>query len=134
MPLGLALVLCGLGAAFLLPGLIIGMISARRSRCCTAPVSGLVTDIRSRSTSHGYSFYPVYEYFVDGVRYTKMGTYLSNHVPKVGSTVCVLYDPQNPKRSYIQGYDDKTLRILCTVFSIIGCIPLLICICIALFA
>ena len=130
MPPGLTLTLCGLGAAFLIPALVLLGLSARRKRTCTAPAQALVTDLRVRSSADdGLSFHPVYEYFVDGVRYTGTGAHLSRQVPRVGSVIAIRYDPQ---RSYIPGYDDRVSRILVIVFACFGSIPILVCIFVAL--
>ena len=133
MPLGLALTLCGLGAAFLIPALILLGLSARRKRRCTAPAQALVTELRVRSSADdGLSFHPVYEYFVDGVRYTGTGAYLSRRVPPVGSVITIRYDPDRPRRSYIPGYDDRVFHILGGIFACLGSIPILVCIFVAL--
>ena len=132
MELGLTLTLCGLGAAFLLPALIMGCNLLYRRKKCTAEGCGLVIDIRVRHSSDNRSLHPVYEYWVDGVRYTGTGGYMSNRVPPVGTQVDIRYDPNNPRNSYIFGYDDKVLRILCAVFSMVGIIPFAVCIAIAL--
>ena len=56
MELGLVLTLCGLGAAFWLPAIIIGLISHGKNTV------GLVIRINSKSSGDGsLSFYPVYE-------------------------------------------------------------------------
>lgn len=133
MPLGLALTLCGLGAAFLIPALILLGLSAWRKRRCTAPAEALVTDLRARSSADdGLTFHPVYEYLVDGVRYTGTGAYLSRRVPRVGSTIAIRYDPDRPQRSYIPGYDDRVSSILGIVFACLGSIPILVCVLVAL--
>lgn len=133
MPLGLTLTLCGLGAAFLIPALILLGLSARRKRCCTAPAEALVTDLRARSSADdGLTFHPVYEYLVDGVRYTGTGAYLFRRVPRVGSTIAIRYDPDRPQRSYIPGYDDHVSSILGIVFACMGSIPILVCVLVAL--
>ena len=133
MPLGLALTLCGLGAAFLIPALVLLGLTTRRKRTCTAPAQALVTDLRVRSSADdGLSVHPVSEYFVDGVRYTGTGAHLSRRVPRVGSVIAIRYDPHRPQRSYIPGYDDRVSRILGIVFACFGSIPILVCIFVAL--
>ncbi len=129
---GITLILLGLGAAFLATALLIGCHLLLRRKKCTAEGRALVTEIRIRSDSDSRSYHPVYEYWVDGVRYTGTGAYISHRVPPVGSEVDILYDPDNPRRCFIRGYDDKALRILCLVFSAIGCVQLAICAVLAL--
>ena len=97
MELGLVLTLCGLGAAFWLPAIIIGLISHGKKKNCTMNTIGLVIRINSKSSGDGsLSFYPVYEYYAKGMK-------------------------------YIPGYDNKVYKILAIVFGIIGCIPILVC-------
>ena len=63
MELGLVLTLCGLGAAFWLPAIIIGLISHGKKKNCTMNTVGLVIRINSKSSGDGsLSFYPVYEF------------------------------------------------------------------------
>ena len=71
MELGLVLTLCGLGAAFWLPAIIIGLISHGKKKNCTMNTVGLVIRINSKSSGDGsLSFYPVYEYYANGMKYT----------------------------------------------------------------
>lgn len=134
MELGLVLTLCGLGGVFWLPALIMFIIVRQKMITCTSETKALVTDIKARSTSDGISYYPVYEYDVDGVHYIGLSnTYLSTCFPKVGETVGIMYNPHNPKKSYILGYDNKTLKMLSIIFFVFGCVPIMICIGIALY-
>ena len=128
MELGLVLTLCGLGAAFWLPAIIIGLISHGKKKNCTMNTIGLVIRINSKSSGDGsLSFYPVYEYYVKGRKYTNEGASIRNNTPQVGTRVPVMYNPAKPKQSYIPGYDNKVYKILAIVFGIIGCIPILVC-------
>ena len=129
MELGLALTLCGLGAAFLLPALILALIAGNRKRKCTVNTNAVVMDVKVRNSGDdGLTFYPVYEYYAGGVRYTGVGASSSHHVPQKNTVIPVMYNPRNPKQSYIQGYDNKIYRILISVFAVIGAIPIIICI------
>ena len=53
MELGLVLTLCGLGAAFWLPAIIIGLISHGKKKNCTMNTVGLVIRINSKSSGDG---------------------------------------------------------------------------------
>ena len=128
MELGLVLTLCGLGAAFWLPAIIIGLISHGKKKNCTMNTVGLVIRINSKSSGDGsLSFYPVYEYYANGMKYTNEGASIKHCVPQVGAKVPVMYNPAKPKQSYIPGHDNKVYKILAIVFGIIGCIPILVC-------
>lgn len=133
MELGLALTLCGLGTAFLIPAIMISAVSANKKRTCAERASAIVTDIKARySSDRGPTFHPVYEYTVDGVEYTAVGSALSGKTPAVNSSITIMYDPCKPKKSYIPGYDSKVYKILSAVFAIIGLIPIVVCVIISL--
>lgn len=134
MELGLVLTLCGLGVAFWIPALIIAFISHGKKKNCTMNTTGQVIRINSRSSGDsGLSFYPVYEYYVNGVQYTNEGASIQHHVPAAGTRIPVMYNPMKPKQSYIPEYDNKAFKILTIVFGVIGCVPILVCIGIAVF-
>ena len=124
---GLAVLLCSLGGIFLLTALILKLVAAGRSRSCTASALGTVVGIRTQRSTGRRAFYSVYRYPVGGRSYEGSGGYLSGHLTQAGEAVPVSYDPQNPRRSYIPGYDDRILAILTAAFTIIGAIPILIC-------
>lgn len=123
----LAVLLCSLGGIFLLTALILKLVSASRKRACTVTTWGTVVDIRTCRQKHRRTFYPVYRYQAGNCSCEGTAGYFSGHLPKVGETISICYDPNNPHRSYIPGYDDKILSILTVTFTIIGAIPVLIC-------
>lgn len=43
-----------------------------------------------------------------------------------------MYNPNDPKCSYISGRDNKVYKILSIIFAAIGLVPIVICICITL--
>ena len=133
MELGLALTLCGLGAGFLIPSFILAWIDIRKRRYCTATATAVVVNIVTKNSENGLSFHPVYEYVVGGTTYSNMGAYISHRVPEKGSVIEIKYNPDKPKQSYIVGYDTKVYRTLSVIFGIIGMIPILVCIGIAVF-
>lgn len=134
MELGLVLTLCGLGSSVLASGDYYRFVSHGKKKNCTMNTVGLVIRINSKSSGDGsLSFYPVYEYYANGMKYTNEGASIRNHTPQVGTRVPVMYNPAKPKQSYIPGYDNKVYKILAIVFGIIGCIPILVCIGIFIF-
>ena len=44
-----------------------------------------------------------------------------------GAKIEIRYNPDNPKKSYIPGYDTKVYKLLSIIFSVIGMIPILVC-------
>lgn len=134
MELGLALTLIGLGSAFWVVALILWLIMKRKTRKCTASTSAIVIDYQRVIRDHQVYNHPIYEYDIDGRRYQQTGAALSHRTPSLNSSVLIMYDPHDPQRSYIQGYDNKVYHILMIAFMIVGSIPILICLGIALFA
>ena len=133
MSLELVLILCIMGCAFLLPAIIIGITSHKKLKNCTSSATATVVDIRVNYSDDTTSYHPVYKYQVGGTTYTSVGAYLSGHVPEKGSNILIMYNPDKPKQSYIVGYDTKVFKILTIVFGIVGMIPILICIGLAIY-
>ena len=124
---GLAFTLCGLGICFLIPAFILGFINRSKTTRCTVTIVATVKDILAKNSGDSLSFYPLYEYEVNTVLYTNTGAYLSHHVPRKGAKIEIRYNPDNPKKSYIPGYDTKVYKLLSIIFSVIGMIPILVC-------
>lgn len=134
MEWGLALTLTGLGGTFWIAALILAGVEVNRKRKCTAGASALIIGIKRRSREHSVELHPVYEYTVGNVRYTGVGAAISGRTPQVNTVVPIRYNPRRPKQSYIPGYDDRACRILAAAFAAIGSIPIIVCVCIAIFA
>lgn len=124
---GLAFTLCGLGICFLIPAFILGFINRSKTTRGTVTTVATVKDILAKNSGDSLSFYPLYEYEVNNVLYTNTGAYLSHHVPQKGAKIEIRYNPDNPKKSYIPGYDSKVYKLLSIIFSVIGMIPILVC-------
>ena len=120
---GLAFTLCGVGICFLIPAFILGFINRSKTTGCTVTTVATVKDILAKNSGDSLSFYPLYEYEVNNVLYTNTGAYLSHHVPQKGAKIEIRYNPDNPKKSYIPGYDTKVYKLLSIIFSVIGMIP-----------
>ena len=94
MEVGLALTLCGLGVAFWIPAIILGIILKSRTQKCTADAQAKVVRINVHNSSDsGLQYHPVYEYYAAGEYYTSEGAYLSGRVPEVGETIWIKYNP-----------------------------------------
>ena len=132
MEIGLALTLCALGGAFWIPALLLVFTAGKKRRTCTASVQAVVVDIQCKSTSDGLTYYPVYQYEAEGAVYQGKGMGKSPMPLEKGESVTVRYAPHCPQRSYIKGYDDRVCRILSICFGVMGAIPILICMGIAL--
>lgn len=108
-------------------------ILKNRTQKYTADAQAKVVRINVHNSSDsGLQYHPVYEYYAAGEYYTSKGAYLSGRVPEVGETIWIKYNPDKPKQSYIPGYDNKVYKILTIVFGLIGAVPILVCIGIAI--
>lgn len=134
MPLGLALTLCGLGCAFLIPAAIFWILKKKHEKNCTEEATAVVIAVHSRNYGDSPSLHPEYEYFVDGERYTNTGGYWQRHVPHKGDEVQIRYNPNRPQQSYIMNYDLVVYKRLSILFGIFGMIPVVICVAIAISA
>lgn len=121
MELGLVLTLCGLGAAFWLPAIIIGLISHGKKKNCTMNTVGLVIRINSKSSGDGtLSFHPVYEYYANGMKYTNEGASIKHRVPKVGTKVPVMYNPQSQSSLTFRDMIIRSIRFLRLYLELLG--------------
>ena len=120
MESSLVFTMIGMGIVLLLiaTAAILTMVQLRR---CTAKIDATVTNIK-RQSRH---YYPVYEYYVNGIRYTRTGTACAKSSMQAGSIISIAYNPQKPRQSYIPGHDDKTYKFVAIVCIIIGLIPLI---------
>ena len=124
MELGLILTLCGLGVAFLIPAFILIFISSYKRRRCTKSTDAIVIDIKSKHSDQRVSYYPIYAYNINGVRYTGKGTAISNNTLQRNTVIPIMYNPNDPKCSYISGRDNKVYKILSIIFAAIGLVKL----------
>ena len=121
MELGLVLTLCGLGAAFWLPAIIIGLISHGKKKNCTMNTVGLVIRINSKSSGDGsLSFYPVYEYYANGMKYTNEGASIKHCVPQVGVKVPVMYNPAKQSSLTFRDMILRSIRFLRLYLELLG--------------
>ncbi len=116
LPVGFILLVAGISMVFFIPGLIMFLISRRKKRHCSKSVTGTIIDFGRAHTSSGSAYYPIYEYTVDGKTYTSGSNPASPGRMKVGDRRTIMYDPNDPARSYIKGYDNRALSILGIVF------------------
>ena len=133
MELGLVLTLCGLGAAFLIPALVLEILFGNQKKRCTKSARAVIVGYEaSTQGSLRIRYFPAYEYQVDGEKIVSRGTSFSRQMPQKGAEVEIRYNPRKPGQSYSLGYDSRSYRVLSLVFGFMGAIPILICIGIAL--
>ena len=92
----------------------------RKKKRCTEEVTGTVVKFSVSGDDHTTYYHPTYEYSVSGVTYKARGRISSRCFAREGSPVPVLYDPEEPKRSYIRGYDDKGFLLREVLYALAG--------------
>ena len=114
--------LCGVGIILILIAIAIMLFITIRRRRCTAMANATIMDIKARYVSRTFQtvYSPVYEYFVNSVRYTRKGAADKHDTLQVGSIISIAYDPYNPQRAYIPKRDDKNPKVVAAVCSFFG--------------
>lgn len=107
------------GAVFLLITLILRKLRLSKEQKCTMTVPATVVELAYHRNQSGGAYYPVVEFAVNGesVR-VKSGSGSRPARYEQGQRVTVCYDPDKPKRFYIEG--DGTLALLEKIFLFIG--------------
>ncbi len=116
LPLGFILMLTGINLVFFIPGFLMFWFSTRKKERCSGSVTGTIIDFGRAHSGSGTQFYPIYEYTVNGKSYTEKSRPASPCRMKVGDKRTIRYDPADPTCSYIEGYDNRSLRIIGLVF------------------
>lgn len=82
-------------------------------------VEGYLIDTGIYSQAHGTgrhhhaaTYYLVYEYHVDGVRYTVKTNYGTGTIPPQGSAKTIHYDPHTPSKAVISGTNGPSILIV----------------------
>lgn len=106
-----------------------------KKKKCVSETTATVIDIKEEQmrTSDGYSYtwYPVYEYTIDGEKMTRKSNIGNgkNHFEK-GQQVTLYYNPDNSEEIYVPEENAESLavffKIMGIVFLIVGFIPLVL--------
>lgn len=83
-----------------------------------------IMDIKARYVPRTFQtvYSPVYEYFVNSVRYTRKGAADKHDTLQVGSIISIAYDPYNPQRAYIPGRDERIYKLRFATFIFAGAV------------
>ena len=118
-------IFCGMGLIFLMVSWILSSVMADRKKHCTSKTVGTVIDmVRSTSDIDRENsirgFHPVVQYTTARGETVTVTSAVHRNPPKyhVGDSVHIRYDPNEPKKFYIDG--DNTLNIVKTVFFLVG--------------
>ena len=90
---------------------------------CTAETTATVIELEkhtsTKSKKHGktVTYAPIYEYVVDGTKYTNVGEVAANPAKeKVGDKITIHYDPDSPGKCY---YSDTT-KLYRIIYGAVG--------------
>ena len=89
---------------------------------CTEVVYGTVVTIEKSCDDPGFTFYPAFEYIVNGITYVKKSHFGYNASQfHIGQTVKIYYNPINPNHFHeeIPYIYNILLRLLMIVFGVI---------------
>lgn len=104
------------GVLCLLIAIIYACLAIYKKRRCSARVSAVVSEVKTRTSKYRQVYLPICEYYVNGVGYNRTGPPHHNNVLPVGSTITIAYDPNKPQRSYIPGRDERIYRLRFATF------------------
>ena len=118
------------GAIFLIIGIAMFNNRKKKERNCTLMTHGKVTDMVRRKSynrdgEYTLSWYPVVEYNVGELKFTKESPY-GSYQPKytIGQDIEVYYNPEDYDEYYIAG--DSLPKTLATIFTVVGIVAIFI--------
>lgn len=108
---GLSLSSIIVATIFLIVGIIFGTIGFSQVLINTEITKGIVIDVDEKydSEDNEYNYKATVEYKVHGKKYTSSTLYSSNNDYYEGEKVTVNYSPKNPKKMYLNDYNDRTM-------------------------
>lgn len=116
------------GAIFLIIGIAMFNNRKKKERNCTLMTHGKVTDMVRRKSynrdgEYTLSWYPVVEYNVGELKFTKESPY-GSYQPKytIGQDIEVYYNPEDYDEYYIAG--DTLPKTLATIFTVVGIVAI----------
>lgn len=116
------------GAIFLIIGIAMFNNRKKKERNCTLMTHGKVTDMVRRKSydrdgEYTLSWYPVVEYNVGELKFTKESPY-GSYQPKytIGQDIEVYYNPEDNNEYYIAG--DGLPKTLATIFIVVGIVAI----------
>lgn len=107
------------GVVFIIVSVCMGAFRRKKAEQCTDCVTGTVVDVRLRRSQNGGSYHPVVEYMANGeMQHVESLTGRRPAKYRAGERVLVYFDPEKPRRFYIEG--DGTAALLEKIFLLVG--------------
>lgn len=117
------LIFAFVGLIFFAVGLFITVSDSKKNSRCTAETDAIIVDYAQEIDAAAYT--PVVSFDVNGFNYqTHNNFYSSSRKYKLGESVKIHYDPDNPFTFYING--DHSKKIFSLIFCVIGGITFII--------
>lgn len=116
-----AFIFMGMGLLFLLIGILLVKMFARRRQAATMVTTARVVDVeRGRDSNGSTYYYPVFEYYAGGrMLRVKSSVGSSPCRYQTGEEIELFYDPEKPEKFWCMR-DTKMMKLLCGIFMGIG--------------
>ena len=129
-----------IGIIFLTIGIGLTINRKKKKEHCTQTTTGKVlSNAREVNREREYdrkptttmTYYPVYEYYVEGNRVEKRSSYGSSS-PRFyeGQEITICYNPENPNEHYIEG--DLIGSVIGIIFTAVGAVSIIVAIGVAI--
>ncbi len=110
------------GILFGARGKVQGNIERQKEVCNELTDATVIQVKRTREKVNGeyvFRWHPVYEYYVDGVRYEKESTsYYKLGVFEEGDQVDIYYNPDNPEEMYVPAESPEKVVMILTILMV----------------
>lgn len=117
------LIMLGIGILFILIAIAVTLVATARRRRCTTETSATVTNVKSvrlGERSYQVVYRTTYEYYVNGVKYTKVKTTYEKDTPPKESTIFIKYNPNKPQLSQIPATGNEVYEIVALTLACVG--------------
>lgn len=117
------LIMLGIGILFILVAIAVMLVATARRRRYTAESSATVTNVKSvrlGERSYQVVYRTTYEYYVNGVKYTKVKTTYEKDTPPKESTIFIKYNPNEPQLSHIPAAGNAVHEIVALTLACVG--------------
>ena len=119
----ITLIMLGIGILFILIAIAVMLVATARRRRYTAETSATVTKVKSvrlGERSYQVVYQTTYEYYVNGVKYTKVKTTYEKDTPPKESTIFIKHNPNKPQLSHIPATGNEAYEIVALTLARVG--------------
>ena len=126
------LIMLGIGILFILVAISVMLVATARRRRYTAESSATVTNVKSvrlGERSYQVVYRTTYEYYVNGVKYTKVKTTYEKDTPPKESTIFIKCNPNEPRLSHIPATGNEVHEIVALTLACVGLVVVIVSFC-----